>query len=328
MFPKNKIFIMSDNKILTYIILWILRIGETMNNVRKILNIDKIHDKGIKGKGVTIAIIDTGINEHRDLSGRIIGFCDFISDKKGFYDDNGHGTHIAGICGGDGNAGYGKYRGICPEANIVSLKVLDSQGKGKEEDVIKASEWILRNRTRYGIDIVNISFGTSVNDNKNAMIKAVEKMWDMGIVVVAAAGNNGPDAGTITSPGISGKIITVGGLDDKRKVIIDGKYVNEYSGVGDWKKGIKKPEIIAPATMIRSCKNNGKGYVTKSGTSMAAPIVSGCIGLMLCKNPSIENVDIKDIFRKTCIDRGLGLDRQGYGLINPYEILRFTKTNL
>ena len=219
-------------------------------------------------------------------------------------------------------------RGICPEANIVSLKVLDKQGKGKEEDVIRATEWILRNRTRYGIDIVNISFGTSTNDGKNnAMIKAVEKMWDMGIIVVAAAGNNGPELGTITSPGTSSKVITVGGLDDRRKVIIDGKYVNDYSGVGDWKNEIKKPEVIAPATMIKSCKNNRKGYVTKSGTSMA-PIVSGCIGLMLCKNPGIENVDIKDIFRKTCRDRGLSRDRQGYGLINPVEILRFTKTIL
>lgn len=296
-----------------------------MNYVRKVLDVDKFHAKGIMGKGVTIAILDTGAALHKDISGRIVKFYDMVSGKMKMYDNNGHGSHIAGICAGDGSASNGRYRGMCPEAGLVIIKVLDKQGKGKEETVIKASEWIIRNRKRYNINIVNISFGSFIDEENDCeMIRAIEKMWDVGLVVVAAAGNNGPEEGTITSPGISSKIITVGALDDKRKVYIDGKYVNDYSGAGCWKKGLKKPEVIAPATMIKSCRNSSKGYVVKSGTSMAAPIVSGCIGLMIGANPGIRNFEVKEILSKTSIDRGLSRDRQGYGLICLEKLISHT----
>lgn len=303
-----------------------------MNNVRSILGINEIHDRGIKGKGITIAIMDTGISIHKDLSGRIVGFYDVVNGKNAIYDDSGHGTHIAGICAGNGNASAGKYTGICPEAGIVAVKVLDENGKGKEDDVIKAADWIIDNRVNLGIKIVNISFGTS-NSEKDMqdtpLIKVVEKMWDSGIVVVAAAGNNGPGNGTITSPGISKKIITVGALDDIRKVNINGKYVNEYSGIGNNEDCHVKPEVIAPATMIRSCSNkSGMGYVMKSGTSMAAPVVSGCIGLLLCKYPGIVNADIKLLLKDTCIDRRLPRNRQGFGLIDPINLLKKVGNNL
>lgn len=301
--------------------------GEIMNNVRSMLGINKIHDAGIKGKGITIAILDTGIIAHKDLKGRIVNFNDVIGNRKEIYDDNGHGTHIAGICAGNGEASRGKYKGICPEAQILAVKVLDDKGRGKEEDVVKAAEWIIDNKVNFGINIVNISFGTIECENKDEitpMIVAVEKMWDSGLVVVAAAGNNGPEEGSITSPGISKKIITVGALDDYRKVNINGKYVNNYSGVGFSKDKEIKPEVIAPATMIRSCGIN-KGtvsYTEKSGTSMAAPIVSGCIGLLLNKYPGVRNQDIKIMLKSTCKDRGMPHNRQGYGLIDPVNLLK------
>lgn len=297
-----------------------------MNHVRNMLGINKIHDTGIKGKGITIAILDTGIIAHKDLKGRILSFQDIVKNETGLYDDNGHGTHIAGICAGTGEASFGKYRGICPEAYIVPIKVLDENGRGKEEDVIKAADWIIDNKVNLGINIVNISFGTVENEMQEEptpMLVAVEKMWDNGIIVVAAAGNNGPKEGSITSPGISKKIITVGAMDDYRKVNINGKYVNNYSGVGFLNAQEIKPEVIAPATMIKSCGIH-KGilsYTEKSGTSMAAPIVSGCIGLLINKYPGIQNSDIKTMLKSTCRDRNLPRNRQGYGLIDPVRLL-------
>jgi len=298
-------------------------VGNNMNNVRELLGIKNIHKQGIMGEGITIAIIDSGISNHIDYEGRVKVFRDYVNRKNNMYDDNGHGTHIAGIIAGDGVASDGKYMGICPKAKIISIKVLDHEGKGLEENVVKASKWIIDNKINYGIDIVNISFGTTdVNSIGNYMMKkAVEQMWNVGIVVVAAAGNNGPEDNTVTSPGIVDKIITVGALDDIRPVNINGRYVSDYSGRGMTGANYIKPEVIAPATMIKSCDIYNNLYTVKSGTSMATPIVGGCIGLFLCKYPGTENNDIKTILKSCCDDRRMAINRQGFGLINIKKLM-------
>ena len=107
-----------------------------------------------------VAIVDTGIYRHRDFGSRITGFVDLVHGKNSVYDDSGHGTHIAGIIGGDGSASRGRYKGIAPHSALIGVKVLDAQGNGKISDVVEGLRWILEQRERYNIRVVNISFGT------------------------------------------------------------------------------------------------------------------------------------------------------------------------
>ena len=164
------------------------------------------------GKGIGVAVLDTGIFPHIDFGRRILAFCDFTEGKSGPYDDNGHGTHVSGILGGDGTASQGRYKGAAPGCGIVALKVLDRFGNGSREDVLQAFQWIEDFGKIYNIRIVNISVGTtsrSMNEQTD-LLAGVEQLWDKGFTVVAAAGNQGPGDGTVTAPGSSRKIITVG----------------------------------------------------------------------------------------------------------------------
>lgn len=301
-----------------------------MNNIRKYLKIDELQRNGLTGENITIAILDTGVINHRDLRGRILCFKDCVEGRMQLYDDNGHGTHIAGILAGNGFVSNGKYTGIAPKANVVVVKVLDKRGMGKEDTVVNGIRWIIDNRIKYNIKIVNISFGTinSQNIEQSKMMQAVELLWDVGITVVVAAGNNGPNRGTITAPGSSKKVITVGALEDNRRVNINGKYIANYSGRGPTHECIQKPELIAPANEIISCNNSmienmRAAYTSKSGTSMAAPIVAGIIALYIQKNICATNIEIKRNLRKTCIDRNIPIDKQGWGLINPSGLIYF-----
>ena len=167
------------------------------------------------GKGIGVAILDTGIYPHIDFDSRICAFADFIAHKKVPYDDNGHGTCVAGILAGSGRASMGKYKGMAPGSRIAALKVLDRFGNGNKEDVLQAFRWILQNRERYKLRIVNISVGTTyrTRNEQDVLVQGVEKLWDEGLVVVAAAGNQGPKPGSVTAPGCSKKIITVGSSD-------------------------------------------------------------------------------------------------------------------
>ena len=120
------------------------------------------------GKGVGVALLDTGIYPHIDFKNRIWAFADFVSYKCRPYDDNGHGTHVAGILAGDGTASMGRYKGVAPGCGITSLKVLDGNGNGSRENVLQAFQWILENRNRYRIRIVNISVGTTYRTKKRS----------------------------------------------------------------------------------------------------------------------------------------------------------------
>ena len=147
-------------------------------------------------KNIGVAVLDTGIYKHIDFDNRIIAFQDFINNRTLPYDDNGHGTHVSGIIAGSGKASNGRFKGIAPRSQIISVKVLDSYGNGRIDNVIKGANWIINNKELYNIKVANISFGTTANNNVDLenilkLINHVENMWHNGIVVVAAAGNNG-----------------------------------------------------------------------------------------------------------------------------------------
>ena len=161
-----------------------------MNRVKKIVH----YQKKWLGNGIVIVVLDTGVSKHPDLDGRIWRFRDFINGRYDMYDDNGHGTHVCGVIGG-------RNIGIAPECRLIVLKVLDETGNGKVEHSMRAFRWILENQEKYNIRVVNISMGMGNHvDEKGRryIMGAVELLWDMGIVVVAAAGNLGPADGSIT----------------------------------------------------------------------------------------------------------------------------------
>lgn len=266
----------------------------------------------LTGSGVGVAVLDTGIYPHIDFDTRIVAFQDFLNGRKRPYDDNGHGTHVAGLIASSGKGSGGKYRGIAPGCHIICAKILDKRGNGMMKDVLDALRWVRNNKEKYGIRIVNISVGTVDGFNKTSarLVKGVEEAWDDGLIVVTAAGNMGPSPGTITAPGISRKVITVGSSD-----LLDEK--NGISGAGPTPDCICKPDIVTPGFHVISCAPGPKcGYAAKSGTSMSTPKVSGAIALMLEKDPYLTNVEIKMLLKEAAVDLGYGRNQQGWGELN------------
>ena len=270
------------------------------------------------GKGIGVCILDTGIYEHIDFTGRIWAFYDFLAFKRRPYDDNGHGTHVAGLVAGDGTASMGKYRGAAPGCGIIALKVLDRYGTGSQDDVLRALRWIREYRQQYRIRVVNISVGTTCNSKRNhaRLLKSVEQLWDEGVVVVTAAGNQGPRPGSITAPGSSKKVITVGSSD-----LLEGR--SAISGRGPTTECVCKPEIVAPGNKIMSCvPGKPYSYGVKSGTSMSTPLVTGAIACALEKNPALTNTDIKTMLMNSAEDMGLPQNLQGWGKFNRRKFLK------
>jgi serine protease AprX len=289
-----------------------------MDRVRRLLKADEVHRAGITGKGVTAAVLDTGICMHPDYADRILFFRDFVNGRTTSYDDASHGSHVSGILGGDGRCSQGRYCGIAPGCNLIHLKVLDRYGQGRIGSIMAAIEWTVRNRARYDIRILNLSAGTSKKEEDESareLVALVEEAWDCGIAVVVAAGNQGPVPGSITVPGNSRKVITVGASDRNKA----------YSGCGPTKQCIRKPEVVAPGTNITSCSSfwqSGRYYTVKSGTSMAAPAIAGGIALLLELEPYLTNVDVKMRLKEAAVDQQLPDIRQGWGMPDLRRLLR------
>ena len=277
-----------------------------------------MYRKKYTGKGIGVAVLDTGIFPHIGFGRRILAFCDFTEGKSGPYDDNGHGTHVSGILGGDGTASQGRYKGAAPGCGIVALKVLDRFGNGSREDVLQAFQWIEDFGKIYNIRIVNISVGTtsrSMNEQTD-LLAGVEQLWDKGFTVVAAAGNQGPGDGTVTAPGSSRKIITVGSSD-----MLQGN--KAVSGRGPTFECVCKPDLVAPGNRVTSCAPGiPYTYRIKSGTSMSTPLVSGGIACLLEKEPQLSNVEIKMLLRESTDDMGLPRNQQGWGKFNCEKLIK------
>ncbi len=301
-----------------------------MKRVKQVINYwcDDTRTGKYLGQDIAVAVLDTGIVLHPDFEKRILTFQDYVNDRKMFYDDSGHGTHVCGIIGGCGRLSRGVYTGIAPACSLISIKVLDQKGNGKIQNVLKGLRWVLENKDRYNIRVVNISVGTlpqSGDLEETKLIQAVELLWDGGITVVAAAGNYGPESGTVTTPGISKKVITVGASDDDEYYVSAGQRRN-YSGRGPTQECVCKPDLVAPGSYITSCsssylKKGSKAYTVKSGTSMATPIVSGACALLLSKYPDMSNVEVKLRLRESCRDLHLPHNQQGWGLLDVRALL-------
>ncbi|MDL2300776.1 S8 family peptidase [Lachnospiraceae bacterium OttesenSCG-928-D06] len=302
-----------------------------MQRVRKQIEvIPEIQEDWMK-KSVTIAVLDTGIGKHPDLNGKVLQFRDFIKPQNQMNDFNGHGTHVCGILSGTGSLSAGEYRGIAPNSRLVVGKVLDDNGDGITQHMLEGLSWVIEKKEEYNIRILNISVGIGNLNNKEkeeALQRKIEEAWDKGIVVICAAGNKGPKEDSISAIGGSKKVITVG-CHDGAACEGNEKRCETYSGRGLLTSLIRKPDLVAPGTDIMSCNvhyQNHHGiirnpYLMKSGTSMATPIVSGAVALLLQKYPHMDNMAVKEKLHYTATDLGEPWNKQGWGMLNVKRLL-------
>ncbi len=302
---------------------------------------------GVTGAGVGVATIDSGVNPwHEDLDGRVVHFADFVNAQSFAYDDYGHGTHVAGIIAGGGQRSSGARRGVAPGAHLVVLKALDVTGNGFTSNVIAAIDYAIANRTTYNIRVLNLSVAAGVYESftKDPLTLAAKRAVDSGIVVVAAAGNRGRDLtgqaqyGGITSPGNAPWVLTVGatadlGTADRGDDVVAGFSARGPAAIDE----NAKPDLVAPGVNIESTadpssalyaahpasrlwgtvKTGSEPYLSLTGTSMAAPVVTGAIALMLEANAALTPNAVKAILEYTAEARaGYNHLTQGAGFLN------------
>jgi len=288
---------------------------------------------GYDGTGITVAVIDSGVTPwHDDLanasgSQRVDRFVDFVNGQSAAYDDYGHGTHVTGIIAGNGFDSSGALSGIAPAAHVVELKVLDGTGGGRISNVIAAFGYVLANKDVQHIRVVNVSLGATVYESYNFdfLTLAAKRVVDAGVVVVAAAGNNGisagtPNYGSITSPGNAPWVLTVGASSHMGTADRADDTVAPFSSRGPTAVDYAaKPDLVAPGVGTESLSAPDSflyrsrsqylvsgtvptpwlPYLSLSGTSQATPVVTGTVALMLQADPALTPNAVKAILQYT-----------------------------
>jgi serine protease AprX len=299
---------------------------------------------GVTGRGVGVAILDSGIGPHADLVSRIVASVDFSSGASGAVpvppaDPGGHGTHVAGLVAGDGTASGGGHTGVAPGANLVDVRVIAATGSTTVSTLIAGMQWVLAHRADYNIRVVNLSAGApvSMSYSNDPLAAAVEVLVFAGITVVVSAGNGGPAASSITTPGSDPFVITVGAIDDNGTATLADDLLATWSSQGPTAiDGLAKPDIVAPGRKIVSLRSPGStldlqlpdrvvagldplapAYFRLSGTSMAAPIVTGVVALMLEGTPTLSPAQVKQRLKTTAVPLGYGsVYTTGSGLVS------------
>jgi serine protease AprX len=319
---------------------------------------------GLTGAGVGVAVIDSGITTwHDDLTSqssasypygnqRVAAFVDFVNGATLPYDDEGHGSHVAGSIAGNGYDSLGQQAGAAPGASLVSLKVLDANGQGTISNIIAALDWVAANYVQYNIRVVNLSVGATITESywTDPLTLAAKAVVDAGVTVVSAAGNFGMDAngdqqyGGIVSPGNAPWVLTVGASSTNGTTDRADDTMAAFSSHGptylDWSA---KPDLVAPGEGTVSLADPSgtfytslaqyllpgllptpfTPYLSLSGTSMAVPVVSGTVALMLQANPLLTPNSVKAILQYTAQEYP-GYDPlvQGAGFLNALGAVR------
>ena len=309
------------------------------------------------GRGVTVAVIDSGLEMSSEFQGRVKAFYDFTNGQTKAtspFDDYGHGTHVAGTIAGSGALSVNKsYRGLAPNVQLVVLKVLDANGAGFTSDVVRAVDFAVANKSKFGIDVINLSLGHPIYEpaSTDPLVQAVERASKAGIVVLAAAGNNGvnpttgqPGYAGINSPGNAPSAITVGAVATSNTVSRRDDRIPDYSSSGPtWYDALAKPDLLAPGHRIISVgakrgtiyqdypnlRGNDTDYLRLSGTSMATAVGSGVVALMIEQHrladpytPALTPNTVKAMLQYSAFavrnDLGLEYDplREGAGALN------------
>ncbi len=238
---------------------------------------------GVTGKGVKVAVLDTGVNKnHPSLQANVITQIDFTGEGKG--DFNGHGTHVACIIG----CTTQPYVGVAPQVSLVDVKVLDAQGEGDSSTIIAGIDWAVSQ----DIPVISLSLGADTDcDGTDPLSVAVDAAYDQGVFPVVAAGNSGPMQQTVGTPGCANKAFTVGAINDYNQVAL-------FSSRGPTADGRVKPDIFAPGVAIISA-SLGDDYATLSGTSQATPFVSATAALLLDADSDLSPQELRDTLVKT-----------------------------
>jgi serine protease AprX len=277
---------------------------------------------GYNGSGIGVAVLDSGIAPHSAMGSRVVARVNLVSSEPyGGGDPFGHGTHVAGMIGGNGSVAVTKaYNGgTAPAVRFIDVRVLGQTGIGYTSEVIAGIDWVIANRAKYGIRVINLSLGRPVAEPvaTDPLCQAVSRAVQAGIVVVASAGNNGVTStgarvlGGVSSPGNSPDVITVGALDTMATADRSDDRVAEYSSRGPTRFDFNvKPDVVAPGTRIVSTESAGSyiattypswhiagsgknSYARLSGTSMSTAVVTGGIALLLDAKPNMTPAQVK-----------------------------------
>ncbi len=324
-------------------------------NYPALIGADTLQRAGITGKGVTIAMLDTGFwNDATQFYGtRILATRDVTNGGTGAVkgDPYGHGTHITSIAASGAQNLAGQYLGIAPKANLVIVRAFDGYGAGRYVDVISGINWIVANKAKYNIRVLNLSLGAPPQSYywDDPLNQAVMAAWKAGIVVVAAAGNEGPEPMTIGVPGNVPYVITVGALTDNGTPYnaTDDKLAS-FSSTGPTFEGFVKPELVSPGGHIAASMSSSsylanidpdsmkllQQMFTMSGTSQATAVASGVVALMLQDDPSLTPDTVKcrlmAAARPAVKSNGklaYSVFQQGAGLINAVDAVNSAATN-
>jgi serine protease AprX len=330
-----------------------LVVGAQMAVTNQSIGADLVHQGGwaegigpLTGKGIGIAVIDSGVADVPELRGRVVATVDLTDDHGPGVDKNGHGTHVAGIIAAAGQNKFDETSGVAPGANIISLRVLNEKGRGLVGDVIDAIDYAIANKDRYNIRVINMSLGGPVTQSwlDDPLCQAVERAYRAGITVVAAAGNWGKDElgrsvwGGITTPGISPFAITVGALNTKGTPYRSDDELASYSSKGPTMYDHQvKPDLVAPGNKILGLAAPGSTLVREhpelvvsmpggkrlqlSGTSMAAAVVSGAAGLVLDRQSRLSPLAIRGLLQFSAERSSEGLLASGTGRLNVLAAL-------
>jgi len=290
--------------------------GQSSSVYPRVVRADKVQNDGVSGNGVTVAVLDSGVAADPDLMGstnRVLASVNF-ADPRAADDPGGHGTHIAGIIAGNGARSDGEFAGIAPQANIVDVRVLATNGSGRVSSVVRGIEWVLAHRALYNIRVINLSFGAPapLSYRADPFSAAVEIAWRRGLVVVAAAGNGGPGSDTVVTPGIDPYVLTVGATDDLGSIDRDDDVFAWFSAWGG--SSNPKPDLVAPGRRLVSVRvpgstldtlypdravsaQNGATYFRLTGTSQATAVVSGAVALLLQRRPDLTPDQVKALLK-------------------------------
>ena len=290
--------------------------------------------KGYLGQGVGVAVIDTGISPMPDMAGRIVHGPD-LSGEGTVIDTYGHGTVMAGIIGGSGADSAsrvgGAYTGVAPRATLIGVKAAGRNGVVDVSTMLQAMHWVAAYKDQFNIRVLNLSWGTSSTQSPalDPLNYAVQRLWKRGIVVVVAAGNSGPQAGTITKPGDDPVVLTVGAYDDKQNIEPSDDALSSWSSRGPTAQGVRKPDLLAPGRTLIAPRSYGSyvettypkalispSYIKGSGTSEAAAVVSGLAALIVQANPNLTPDQVKGLLTSTASPiAGLSAESQGSGRV-------------
>lgn len=315
--------------------------AERIDSVKEVLTVQDAWDRGITGAGIGVAVVDTGVYPHPDLEGRLVAFKDYVNGRDGVenaYDDNGHGSHCAGLVGGDGAKADGRFKGPAFESDIIGVKVLDRMGGGQMSNVVKGIQWAIAHKDEYNIKVISLSLGAGSNlkEKDDVVAHAIQAALDADIVPVVAAGNSGPAKFTIGTPAISSAALTVGAYDDKNTAGHEDDTMAFFSSRGPTTRDRNvKPDIAAPGVQMVSHRSPGSSidkanvtklgdyYVLLSGTSMATPVTAGAVALVRQANPALSAREVIQLMKETAEPMSetkaiLG----GHGLVDPGAAVR------